>query len=61
MDHVPSRRCQRLGALRVVAGFQVSINGRAVSSSQRNIMVKFQIDTWGESGCRVDTGTTHDG
>jgi len=35
--------------------------GMAVSSSQRNIMVKFQIDTWGESGCRVDTGTTHDG
>jgi len=44
-----------------MAGFAVSINGRAVSSSQRNIMVKVQVDTWGESGCRVDMGTTHDG
>jgi len=44
-----------------MVGFEVSINGGVVSSSQRNIMVKFQVDTWGESGCRVDTGTTHDG
>jgi hypothetical protein len=44
-----------------MAGFQLSINGRAVSTDQRNIMVKFQGDTWGESGWGDDAGITHDG
>jgi hypothetical protein len=34
---------------------------RAVSTGQRNIMVTFQGDTWGESGWGDDKETTHDG
>lgn len=39
----------------------MSTNFAAVSTGQRNIMVKFQGDPWGESGWGDDGETTHDG
>jgi hypothetical protein len=42
-------------------GLGGQLKTRAVSTGQRNIMVKFQGDTWGESGWGDDRETTHDG